>query len=87
MSVSRCGRSCNTIDHPYAQVYVPNKVKHVSENVDMKVYVIQSKNGIVMNVGVSVKNQIIRVLLKRVILSNPSTCDCECNKPCKLTSI
>ena len=33
----------------------------------MKVYVIQSKNGTIMNVGVSVKNYKIWVLSKRVI--------------------
>ena len=33
----------------------------------MKSYVIQSKNGILMNVGVRVKNQMTGVLLKIII--------------------
>ena len=37
-------------------------------NVDwIKVYVIQSKNGIMMNIGVNVKNSMIGVLLKIII--------------------
>ena len=35
----------------------------------MKAYVIQRKNGIMMNVGVSVKNLMIRVLVKSVIFA------------------
>ena len=26
VSVSKCSGSCNTIDDPYAQIFVPNKV-------------------------------------------------------------
>ena len=47
----------------------------------MKVFVIQSKNGIMMNVAVSVKNYIIWVLVKMI---SPSMCNCECNKTYKI---
>ena len=30
LSVNKWGGSCNTIDDPYAQVYVPNKVKNMN---------------------------------------------------------
>ena len=33
----------------------------------MKVYVIQSKNGVIMNVGVSVKNKMSKGFVKSVI--------------------
>ena len=39
----------------------------------IKVDVIHNKNGILINGGVSVKNQMIAVLAKR----NPRICDCE----------
>ena len=43
-------------------------MNRVSVNVDwMKVYVTQSKNRIMMNVGVSVKNQMIGVLVKMIL--------------------
>ena len=32
----------------------------------MKMYVTESKNGIIMNVGVNVKNQMIEVLVKEL---------------------
>ena len=37
----------------------------------MKVYIIQSKNGIIMNVGVSVKNSMIGILAKKFICRIP----------------
>ena len=42
-------------------------MNHGNVNVNlMKVYVIRSKNDIMMSVGVSVKNQIIGVIVKRI---------------------
>ena len=29
VSFNKCGGSCNTLDYPYARVYVPNKVKKI----------------------------------------------------------
>ena len=76
----KCGESCNTIDDPYAQVCVPNKVKNMNlkvfnlmlrvnetrllvqnESCECKCGLNKSvcnskKNGIMMNVGASVKN-------------------------------
>ena len=46
------------------------------------VSVIQNKNGIMMNVGVSVKKWMTGVLVK-MIMWNPCTVDCECNKACE----
>ena len=48
----------------------------------MKVYVTQSKSGIMMNVGVNVKNKVIEVLIK--IICGILVSDCECNKACKI---
>ena len=42
-------------------------------------YVIQSKNGIMMNVSVNVKKYMIGILVKMI-----STCDCKSNKACKI---
>ena len=43
-------------------------MNHVSVNVDwMKVYVIQTKIGILVKVGVSAKNWIIGVIVKMII--------------------
>ena len=43
-------------------------INHASVNVDsMKVYVVPSKTGIRINVGVSVKDYMIEVLLKIII--------------------
>ena len=45
-------------------------MNHVSVNVDLiGVYVIQGKNGIVMNIGVIEKNQMIGFLVKMMICS------------------
>ena len=56
----------------------------VSANVDlMKVYEMQSKSGITMNVGVSIKNQMNWNSCKDDYTWNPSTCHCQCNKTCK----
>ena len=55
ISAYMCGGSCNTIDDPYTRICVPNKVACV--NVDcMKVSTIQTKNGIIKNVGMSLKH-------------------------------
>ena len=48
----------------------------------MKGYVIQRKNGIIMNVGVSVKLD-DSGSCKSDCMCNPTTCICECNKACK----
>ena len=59
-------------------------MNRVSANMDLiKMYVIQSKNEIIMNVRVSVKEQMIGFLLNDNMW-NPSTCDCECTKACKI---
>ena len=33
VSVNKCGRICNIIDHPYARVCVPNEVKNMNAKV------------------------------------------------------
>ena len=38
VSVNKCGRSCNTINDPYAQLCVPNKAK----NINVKVFNLMS---------------------------------------------
>ena len=48
----------------------------------MKVYVILNKNGIMMNIGVSVI-KLDNNLVKNIICWILSTCDCKCNKNCK----
>ena len=59
----------------------------VNLNVDwIKVYVIKSKNGIMMNVSVSGKNSKVGVLAKRVIM-NPSACEYECKKRVNLVNV
>ena len=56
---------------------------HVSANEDwMKVYVIQNKNGIIINAGVC-KELDDRGSSKNDYMWNPSTCNCEYNKACK----
>ena len=30
VSVNKCGGNCNTIDDPYAHVWVPNKVNNIN---------------------------------------------------------
>ena len=30
VSVNKCGGTCNTIDNPYARIYVSNKVKRIN---------------------------------------------------------
>ena len=42
-------------------------------------YVVQSKNGIMMNVRASAEND-----FKGDYMWNPSACNCECNKACKI---
>ena len=37
-SVNKCGGTCNTIDDPYAEVCIPNKVK----NMNIKVFNLMS---------------------------------------------
>ena len=46
----------------------------------MKVYVILSKNEIMMNFFVSVK----WAFCKNDYMWNPSSCHCKCNKACKI---
>ena len=48
----------------------------------MKVYLILNKNGIMMNIGVSVI-KLDNNLVKNIICWILSTCDCKCNKNCK----
>ena len=48
----------------------------------MKVHENKSKNGIVMNVGVSVENLMIGD--EKCYMWNPNTCGCECNKASKI---
>ena len=50
----------------------------------MKLYVIQSKNGIMINIGLNVNNNMIGILCEKDSMWNPSSCDCECNKACKI---
>ena len=60
---------------------------HGSVNVDwMKAYVNQIKNGTIMNIGVSKQLDDLGSS-KKGYMWNPSTCDCECNKACKLINI
>ena len=46
----------------------------------MKILITQSKNGIMINVSTSVKNR----FCKGDYILNPSTCNCECKKACKI---
>ena len=39
VSNNKCGRSCNTIDDPYARICVPNKVN----NINVKVFDLKSR--------------------------------------------
>ena len=45
-------------------------------------YVTQSTNEIMVNVGAIVKNWLIGILVKMIIC--PNTCDCEFNKACTI---
>ena len=57
---------------------------HGNVNVDwMKAYVNQIKNGTIMNIGVSKQLDDLGSS-KKGYMWNPSTCDCECNKACKI---
>ena len=57
---------------------------HGSVNVDwMKAYVNQIKNGTIMNIGVSKQLDDLGSS-KKGYMWNPSMCDCECNKACKI---
>ena len=37
VSVNKCGGSCNTVDHSYALVCVPNKVNNMNVSIDFGV--------------------------------------------------
>ena len=57
----------------------------LSVNVDrMKVHLIQSKNRIMMSVGLSVKNQMIQVLVKMIYCEILVKRILECNKACEI---
>ena len=43
-------------------------------------YVIQDKNGTMVNVDLNVKSQLNGVFVKKDYLWITSTCDCECDK-------
>ena len=61
---------------------------HVSVNAYwMKVYAIQSKNEIMINVGVSVKNQIVGVLVRMIICGIRVKVIVNLRKHVKLTNI
>ena len=53
----------------------------------MKVYAIQSKNEIMINVGVSVKNQIVGVLVRMIICGIRVKVIVNLRKHVKLTNI
>ena len=53
----------------------------------MNVYVIQSKSGIMINFPCECKKLVDWGSFKTNYIWNPSTCDCECNKTCKLMDI
>ena len=61
------------------------KNNRLSVNVDrMKVHLIQSKNRIMMSVGLSVKNQMIQVLVKMIYCEILVKRILECNKACEI---
>ena len=62
-------------------------VQHKSRGCECRldeIYVIQSKTGIFINFGGSVRNQMIGILVMMITYSNPSAYDSECNKECKI---
>ena len=59
--------------------YFVFSMNRVSVNVDkIKVFVIQSKNGIIINVDVTVKELDDWSSCQDDYMWNPSTCDCQC---------
>ena len=50
----------------------------------MKVYVIQSKSGIIMSISLNVKNKMNGVLIKMTLCGSTCTYDCKCNKVCRI---
>ena len=50
----------------------------------MEMYVIQSKNGIMKNVRVNFKNSNDWNSFGKNYMWNPSTCDCEYDKTCRI---
>ena len=50
----------------------------------MKTHAPQSKNGIMTNFGATVKIWMIVSFCKFDYILNPSRCDCEYNKACKI---
>ena len=62
-----------------------NETNLISVNVvQIKAFAIQNKNETTTNFDVSVMNQMIGVLVKNGCMWNPGTCNCECNKACKI---
>ena len=60
-----------------------NKTRFVVQHVDWtKLYVIQMKNGIMMNVGASELDDWSSC--RDDYMWNPGTCNWECNKVCKI---
>ena len=60
-------------------------LNRVSVNGDWtKVYVIQSKSGIIMSISLNVKNKMNGVLIKMTLCGSTCTYDCKCNKVCRI---
>ena len=80
VSVIKCGRSCSIINHPYAQLCVPNKVKNMNVKVFNLMSVVNESRFLVQNESCQCKCGINESLCNSKQKWNHNECRCECKE-------
>ena len=102
-SVNKSGWNCNTIDDPYAGIFVPSKVKNTNIKVFNLMSEVSKTRFLIKYESCECKCRLDenacnskqkwnhnkcwckhKELDDWSYMCNPSTCDCECNKACKI---
>ena len=80
VSINKCGGGCNTIEDPYAEVCVPNKVKNINAKVFNLVSIVYKTRFLVQNESCEWKCRLNESVYNSKLKWNRDECMCECNK-------
>ena len=80
VSVKKCGGSCNTIDDPYAQVFVPNKLKKVNLRVFNWIAGVNDARFLVQNESFECKCGLNESICISKQKWDHDDCQCECKE-------
>ena len=80
VTVNTCGRSCNIINDPYAQLCVPNKIKNMNVKVFNLMSVVNESRFLVQNESCQCKCEINESVCSSKQKWNHNEYRCECNE-------